>query len=442
MPEAPQTADSSARVVIIGCGFGGMQAAKALRKSDAQVTIVDKRNHHLFQPLLYQVATAGLSPADIASPIRRVFRTQRNVRVLLDEVTSIDTEQRIVHLDHEELGYDCLVLAAGATHSYFGHDEWEAIAPGLKTIDDATEIRQRILLAFERAEHEPSEAKRRRELTFVVIGGGPTGVELAGAIKEIAAQTIPRDFRAIDTRTTRVVLLEGADRLLLAYHPTLSARAKRDLEDIGVEVRLNTFVTGLEPGLVTMGDESIEAGNAFWAAGVQASPLARSLGVDLDDAGRVPVEVDLSVPGHPEIFVVGDMAAARQRPGSDEPVPGVAQGALQGGAHVGRIIARELRGEPRSNRPPFRYRDKGSMATIGRARAVAEIGRFRFGGFVAWLLWGLIHVAFLVEFRNRVLVMLQWGWNWVTFTRGARLITSGRGKTQPLEASSTARAPD
>lgn len=431
MPDSGDSTPCSSRprVVIVGCGFAGMQAARALRKADADITVVDRRNHHLFQPLLYQVATAGLSPADIASPIRRIFRGQRNVRVLLDEVTGIDTGARTVHLDHDRLDYDYLVLAAGATHSYFGHDDWQAVAPGLKTIDDATEIRRRILLAFERAEHEDSEPARRTELTFVVVGGGPTGVELAGAIKEIAAQTIPRDFRAIDTRTTRVVLIEGGNRLLGSFDPSLSARAKRDLEKLGIEVILNTYVTDLQPGVVTMGDDTIRAGNVFWAAGVQASPLAKALGVELDDLGRVPVEPDLSVPGFPEIFVVGDMAAAKQRNGSGDLVPGVAQGALQGGKHVGRIIARELNGAPRSERPPFRYKDKGSMATIGRARAVAEIGRFKFGGFFAWILWGLIHVMFLVEFRNRVLVMLQWVWNWFAFSRGARLITGGREPT-------------
>jgi NADH dehydrogenase len=422
--------DAKPHVVVVGCGFAGMQAAKALRRSEARVTVVDRRNHHLFQPLLYQVATAGLSPADIAAPIRRVFRNQPNVEVRLDEVAGIDPALRRVRLCHSEVQYDYLVLAAGATHSYFGHDDWEAVAPGLKTIDDATEIRRRILLAFERAEHESSEEARRSELTFVVIGGGPTGVELAGAIMEIAAQTIPRDFRAIDTRTTRVILLEGGDRLLSAYDPTLSARAKRDLEQIGVEVRLNTFVTGLENGLVTMGEDTIKASNAFWAAGVQASPIAKSLGVELDQSGRVLVEPDLSVPGFPEIFVVGDMAAARflgqDADSHDTWVPGVAQGALQGGAHAGRIIAAELRGAPRSARRPFRYHDKGSMATIGRASAVAEIGRFKFGGFLAWVLWGLIHVMFLVEFRSRAAVMLGWFWNWITFTRGARLITGER----------------
>lgn len=407
-----------------------MQAARALRKSDARVTIVDRRNHHLFQPLLYQVATAGLSPADIAAPIRRIFRKQRNVNVRLDEVRGVDPRAKRVRLKNSDLDYDYLVLAAGATHSYFGHDDWQEIAPGLKTIDDATEIRRRILLAFERAEHEPSEDARRTELTFVVVGGGPTGVELAGAIKEIAAQTIPRDFRNIDTRTTRVILLEGGDRLLAAYDPSLCDRAKRDLEDIGVEVRLKTFVTGIETGRVTMGDESIDAGNVFWAAGVQASPIAKSLDVELDKSGRVLVEPDLSVPGFPEVFVVGDMAAARflgkDANEDDTWVPGVAQGALQGGTHAGRIIARELKGADRSQRPAFRYHDKGSMATIGRASAVAEIGRFKFGGFVAWVLWGLVHVMFLVEFRNRVGVMLGWFWNWITFTRGARLITGGR----------------
>ncbi|MFI4854135.1 MAG: NAD(P)/FAD-dependent oxidoreductase [Phycisphaerales bacterium JB065] len=437
MPTDTPHAPSSPRVVIVGCGFGGMDAAKALRRTnDAQITIIDKRNHHLFQPLLYQVATAALSPADIASPIRRIFRNQPNVTVLLDEVTAIDPERKIISLDDSQLEYDYLVLAAGATHSYFGHDEWESVAPGLKTIEDATEIRRRILMAFEQAEHEPDPAKRTAALTFVIVGAGPTGVELAGAIKEIAVQTIPRDFRTIDTRTARVILIEGGDRLLSSFDPSLSARAQRDLEKLGIEIITNTYVTDLKPGLVTMGQRTIEAGNVFWAAGVKANPLATSLGCELDPTGRVLVEPDLSVPGHPEIFVVGDMAAARlldkDSNQSNTWVPGVAQGALQGGTHAGKIIAREIESglQPgsRSDRPPFRYKDKGSMATIGRAKAVAEIGGFKLGGLIAWLMWGLIHVMFLVEFSNRILVMMQWTWNWFAFTRGARLITGGRDK--------------
>ncbi|MFG0291731.1 MAG: NAD(P)/FAD-dependent oxidoreductase [Phycisphaerales bacterium JB050] len=436
MPTDTPPAPSSPRVVIVGCGFGGMDAAKALRRTNAQITIIDKRNHHLFQPLLYQVATAALSPADIASPIRRIFRNQPNVTVLLDEVTAIDPERKIISLDDSQLEYDYLVLAAGATHSYFGHDEWESVAPGLKTIEDATEIRRRILMAFEQAEHEPDPAKRTAALTFVIVGAGPTGVELAGAIKEIAVQTIPRDFRTIDTRTARVILIEGGDRLLSSFDPSLSARAQRDLEKLGIEIITNTYVTDLKPGLVTMGERTIEAGNVFWAAGVKANPLATSLGCELDPTGRVLVQPDLSVPGHPEIFVVGDMAAARlldkDSNQSNTWVPGVAQGALQGGTHAGKIIAREiasgLQPGAATDRPPFRYKDKGSMATIGRAKAVAEIGRFKLGGLIAWLLWGLIHVMFLVEFSNRILVMLQWTWNWFAFTRGARLITGGRDK--------------
>lgn len=436
MPTDTPPAPSSPRVVIVGCGFGGMDAAKALRRTNAQITIIDKRNHHLFQPLLYQVATAALSPADIASPIRRIFRNQPNVTVLLDEVTAIDPERKVVTLDDSQLEYDYLVLAAGATHSYFGHDEWESVAPGLKTIEDATEIRRRILMAFEQAEHEHDPAKRAAALTFVIVGAGPTGVELAGAIKEIAVQTIPRDFRTIDTRTARVILIEGGDRLLSSFDPSLSARAQRDLEKLGIEIITNTFVTDLKPGLVTMGERTIEAGNVFWAAGVKANPLAASLGCELDRTGRVLVQPDLSVPGHPEIFVVGDMAAARlldkDSNHSNTWVPGVAQGALQGGTHAGKIIAREiasgLQPGATTDRPPFRYKDKGSMATIGRAKAVAEIGRFKLGGLIAWLMWGLIHVMFLVEFSNRILVMLQWTWNWFAFTRGARLITGGRDK--------------
>lgn len=407
----------------MGGGFGGLEAAKALAKSSAEVTILDRRNHHVFQPLLYQVATAALSPADIAAPIRGVMRDQANCRVVLGEVKGVDLEHRHLHFEGGSIEYDYLVLAAGATHSYFGHPEWEAVAPGLKSLEDATEIRRRILLAFEDAEYEGSEEARRSALTFAIVGGGPTGVELAGAIKEIAAQTIPRDFRHIDTRTTRVLLLEGGDRLLAGFHPESSARAKRDLEQMGVEVRLNTLVTQVSEGGVSIGEEFLPVRNVLWAAGVQASPLTRSLDVPLDRAGRVLVEPDLSVPGHPQVFVVGDMAAAKSAD-TGKPVPGVAQGALQGGKHVGRILARELAGDADAMaRPAFSYNDKGSMATIGKARAVAEIKGQRFSGLLAWLLWSVIHVLFLIEFRDRIIVITNWIWNWFVSSRGARLIT-------------------
>ena len=423
-PDLPPGA--TPRVIVIGGGFGGLAAARALDGADAVIKLFDRRNHHTFQPLLYQVATAALSPADIAAPIRGILSGQANCRVALAEVAGVDLGRRRVLFDGGWAGYDYLVVAAGATHSYFGHPEWEATAPGLKTIEDATEIRRRILLAFENAEYEGSESARRAALTFAVVGGGPTGVELAGAIKEIAAQTIPRDFRNIDTRTTRVMLVQGAGRLLPSFHPELGDRARRDLEAMGVEVRLDARVTDVRPDGVMVGDEFIPVRTVFWAAGVRANPITETMGVELDREGRVAVGPDLSVPGHPEVFVVGDIASAGAGDARDpsKRVPGVAQGAIQGGAHAGRIIAREIASGGRAGeRPAFVYRDKGSMATIGRARAVAEVGRRRFTGFVAFVLWSVVHVVFLVGFRRRLLVLLNWAWNWIVFSRGARLIT-------------------
>lgn len=412
-----------AKVFIVGGGFAGLEAAKALADAPAAVTIVDRRNHHVFQPLLYQVATAALSPADISAPIRSIFRRQANCQVVLGEVTGVDLEKRRLILSDGYLMYDYLVLAAGATHSYFGKDQWAAVAPGLKTIEDATEMRRRILLAFESAEFEGDAASRQAALTFGIVGGGPTGVELAGAIKEIAGKTLPRDYKHIDTRTTRVIVFEADDRLLGAFPSELSERAKRDLERMGVEVRLHARVTNVTPEGITVGEEFVPVRNVFWAAGVKASPLGQSLGVALDRSGRVIVEPDLSVPGHPEVFVTGDMAAARSAD-TGNPVPGVAQGAIQMGRHVGTIIARELTqpGE-RPARPPFVYRDKGSLAVIGKASAVAAIGKHHFGGFVAWMLWGGVHIAFLIGFRNRLQVLLSWFWNWMLNARDARLIT-------------------
>ncbi len=409
------------RVLIVGGGFGGIQVARKLRGLPLDVTIVDRRNHHLFQPLLYQVATATLSPADIAAPIRALVRDVENCRVVLAKARGVDLRKRQLLFERGAVEYDWLVLAAGATHSYFGHEEWAPLAPGLKTVEDATEIRRRILLAFESAEHEGSAVRREAVLTFAIVGGGPTGVELAGAIKEIAAQTIPRDFRRIDTTTTRVILLQGGDRLLPQLAPELSKRAKRDLESMGVQVRLKARVTAISEDGVHVGDEFVPARNVFWAAGVQASPLAKALGVPLDGSGRVIVGPDLSVPGAPEVFVIGDMAAARSASDGGE-VPGVAQGAVQMGRYVGDVIAAAVRGE-RASCEPFRYRDKGTMATIGKSRAVAQIGRFHFSGFFAWLLWGAIHIFFLVGFRNRLGVMASWFWNWIISARDARLIT-------------------
>ncbi|HVH55242.1 MAG TPA: NAD(P)/FAD-dependent oxidoreductase [Vicinamibacterales bacterium] len=411
------------RVFIVGGGFAGLAAAKALARAPVDVTIFDRRNHHVFQPLLYQVATASLSPADISAPIRSVVSGQDNCEVVLAAVKSVDVNNRHLLLDGGHASYDYLVLAAGATHAYFGHDAWAPVAPGLKTIEDATELRRRILLAFESAEYEGSDEARTAVLTFGIVGGGPTGVELAGAIKEIAGQTIPRDYRHIDTRTTRVILFEGGPRVLPTFPPELSMRAQRDLEKMGVHVRLNSLVTEVTRHGIHIGQEFIPIRNIFWAAGVKASPLGTSLGVPLDRAGRVVVGPDLTIPGHPEVFVTGDMASAKSAD-TGHPVPGVAQGGLQMGHYAGEIIAREVTaGASPADRKPFVYRDKGSMAVIGKARAVAQIGRFKFGGFVAWLVWGGIHIAFLIGFRNRMQVLLSWFWNWLLNARDARLIT-------------------
>jgi NADH dehydrogenase len=377
----------------------------------------------VFQPLLYQVATASLSPADISAPIRTVLRDQKNCQVALVEITGVDVANRRLEFAGGHVGYDYLILAAGATHAYFGHDDWARIAPGLKSIEDATELRRRILLAFESAEYEPNEDTRRAALTFGIVGAGPTGVELAGAIKEIAGQTLPQDYRHIDTRTTRVLLFEGAARVLPTFVPELSARAQRDLQGMGVEVRLGAVVTNITPQGIYIGDEFIALRNVFWAAGVQASPLGRSLGLPMDRAGRVIVGPDLTIPNHPEVFVVGDMAAAKSAD-TGLAVPGVAQGGIQMGRFAGRTIAAEARGGlTGARRSPFVYRDKGSMAVIGKTKAVVQLGRYKGGGFIAWLVWGGIHIAFLIGFRNRLQVLFSWFWNWLLSVRDARLIT-------------------
>ena len=408
------------RVVIVGAGFAGLFAARALRRAPVQVTVVDARNHHLFQPLLYQVATAALNPSDISAPIRSVLRGQRNAEVWLGEVTGVEPGVRRIRLgDGRELSYDHLIVATGATHSYLGHDDWESFAPGLKTIEDAVEIRRRILLAFERAEHEVDPVARRALLTFVVVGGGPTGVELAGALAEIARHTLAADFRRIDPESSRVVLVEAAPDVLPAYAPPLRSSARRQLERLGVEVRIGARVTAIDSGGVNVGGERIASRTVLWGAGVSASPLGRALGAAVDRAGRVEVLPDLTLPGHPEISVVGDLAAVRQ-PGSGELVPGLAPAAIQAGRHAARNLRRALAGEPLL---PFRYRDKGMLATIGRAAAVADIRGLRFSGILAWLLWLFVHVLFLIGFRNRVAVILQWAWSYLTFRRGARLIT-------------------
>lgn len=413
-----------ARVVIVGGGFGGLNAARALRKSPVEVTLVDRRNHHLFQPLLYQVATAALSPAEIASPIRGILRKQRNVSVMLGEVVTIDLDRRQVELsDGTLLPYDYLVLATGAVDQYFGHSDWVELAPGLKTVDDATEIRRRFLLAFEAAEREDSPEARRALLTTVVIGGGPTGVEMAGAMAEMARHSLVRDFRRIDPTTARIILVEGGDRVLPAYAPELSRKAEEALRKRGVEVRTGTLVERIEPDAVYIGDERIETRNVVWAAGIAASPLGSALGVPTDRMGRVVVEEDLSVPGHPEVFVIGDLANARGKEG--EPLPGLAPVAIQQGKATGANIARSVAGRPRE---PFRYWDRGTMATIGRGAAIAEIGRLKLHGFIAWLAWIFIHIFFLIGFRNRVAVMLEWAWAYVSWQRGARLITGPVGR--------------
>ncbi len=410
------------QVVVVGGGFGGLFAAKALRRAPVRITLLDRSNHHLFQPLLYQVATASLAPSDIAQPIRWVLRRQRNVRVLLAEARSVDlSRQRVVIEDDQvplEIPYDYLILATGSRHAYFGHDEWEPLAPGLKSLEDAREVRQRFLTAFERAEHEPDPARRRPLLTFVIVGGGPTGVELAGAMSEIARHTMRRDFRTFDPREARVLLLEGGPRVLPTYPADLSEKALRSLRKLGVEVRTNAIVTDVDPRGVRIGEERVEVRNVFWAAGNAASPLTRTLGAPLDGVGRVIVEPDLSIPGHPNAFAIGDTALFTHQTG--KPLPGVAPVAMQQARSAADNIGRLIVGKPTR---PFHYRDKGNLATIGRAAAVAELGRVHLWGFVAWLAWLTIHIFFLIGFRNRIIVLIQWAWAYATYQRGARLIT-------------------
>lgn len=406
------------RVVIVGAGFGGLNTARILAREPLQITIVDRKNHHTFQPLLYQVATAGLSPGEIASPIRAIFRGETNVVSLLEEVQDFDLDRHLVKTSEQEISYDYLIVAAGATHAYFGHDEWEPYAPGLKTIEDALEIRRRVLLAFELAERQAISGASTEPLTFVVVGAGPTGVELAGTLAEINQHVLAHEFRSIDPSRTRILLLEGGPRVLPAYAEDLSRSAEDQLRHLGVEVRTNTMVTGIEPGAVRMGDSRIVAPVILWAAGVAASPLGKKLGAPCDRAGRVLVQPDLSLPGHPEVFVIGDLAALKDEEG--KMLPGVAPVAIQEGKYVGNLIRNELHGKLRQN---FHYWDKGSLATIGRAAAVAQFGRIHISGFVAWLSWLFIHIFFLIGFRNRLLVFIQWAWSYVTYERGARLIT-------------------
>jgi NADH dehydrogenase len=413
---------SHPRVVIVGGGFGGLSAARALRDVPVDVLLVDRRNHHVFQPLLYQVATAGLSPGDISSPIRWILRKQRNVRVWLADARRVDVDRRVLVLADGEVPYDYLILAPGATHAYFGHDDWREHAPGLKTLEDALEMRRRVLLAFEKAEREQDRAEQRRLLTFVVVGGGPTGVELAGALAEISRHALAHDFRAIDPESARVILIEGGPALLAAYPANLSAFARRALERLGVAVWTGSTVTNVKSGEVSVGNEVIQAGTILWAAGVSASPLGQSLGTPLDRAGRVLVNEDLTVPGHPEVFVAGDLAALKGKDG--QWLPGVAQVAMQQAAHAAANVRRALGGQPYA---PFAYYNFGNLATIGRNYAVADLPRLKMKGYPAWLFWLFVHIAKLIGFRNRLSVMLQWASSYMTYQRSVRLITGGGG---------------
>ncbi|MFL5596887.1 MAG: NAD(P)/FAD-dependent oxidoreductase [Gemmatimonadaceae bacterium] len=407
------------RVVIVGGGFGGISAARALRSANVDITLIDRTNHFIFQPLLYQVATAALAPSDITAPIRWIVRHLRNIEVLMAEVREVDVQRRVVRVDDElrEIPYDYLIVATGSRHAYFGHNEWEPYAPGLKAVEDASEIRRRFLLAYENAEKSVDEKAREEYLTFVIVGGGPTGVELAGAFPYIARKALAPDFKTVDTRRTRVILVEAGPRILPTFPEDLAARAHRDLNELGVEVRVNSFVTAVEADGVRIGDEKIRARNAFWAAGNLASPVGKFLDGPLDRAGRIQVNPDLSVPGHPEIFAIGDLAALVQ---GGRPVPGVGPAAIQEGKSAGKNIKRDLRREPRKN---FRYWNKGDLAVIGRSRAIADLGWIRFAGRLAWFFWLFVHIMYLVGFRNRAVVFFEWAYAYFTNQAGVRLIT-------------------
>jgi NADH dehydrogenase len=416
------------RVVIVGAGFGGLNAAESLARAPVGITVIDRKNHHTFQPLLYQVATAGLSPGEITAPIRSILSRHKNVEVLMAEVTGFDLEKRVVKAAEQEISYDSLIVAAGASHAYFGHDEWEALAPGLKTIEDALEIRRRVLLAFELAERRAFAGEGSDPLNFVVVGGGPTGVELAGTLAEICRHALAHDFRSIDPRRTHIHLIEGGQHVLPAYPEDLSRSALEQLQRLGVEVVTSALVTQIEPGVISMGARRMNAAVILWAAGVAASPLGQKLGAPVDRAGRVQVEADLSIPGHPEVFVIGDLAALKDKSG--KMLPGVAPVAILEGRFVAKLIRRrmELAGASAAERESaprvaFHYFDKGSLATIGRAAAVAQFGKIHISGFMAWLAWLFVHILFLIGFRNRVLVFIQWAWSYFTYERGARLIT-------------------
>lgn len=405
-------------VVILGGGFGGLYATRELARSACRVTLIDRSNHHLFQPLLYQVATAAISPGDIAQPIRKIFRGNQNIQVLMAEALSVDTHNKQVMLNTGFMKYDYLIVATGATHAYFGHPEWEPLAPGLKSLEDAIEIRRLFLTAFEEAEAEPDESARHRLMTFVIIGAGPTGVELAGTMSDVSRKTLSHEFRKIRADQARILLLEGGPRVLPAFPPDLSTSAQKQLERLGVEVRTNALVTRVEPGAVYIGDERIETTRAFWAAGVSASPLGKSLGAPLDRAGRVFVQPDLSIEGHPEIMVIGDLASLKDAEG--KVVPGLSPAAIQMGRYAAKRI---LAIEKAKSVKPFVYWDKGSLATIGRAAAVGYSGKIHVHGLIAWLGWLFVHIFFLIGFRNRLFVILQWAWAYLSFSMSARLIT-------------------
>ncbi len=406
-------------VVIVGAGFGGLNAAQALRRKPVRLTVIDRKNHHLFQPLLYQVATASLSPAEIAAPIRSILRKSPDLEVMLAEATGVDVDAKQLILSDGSIDYDYLILAAGARHSYFGHDDWEPDAPGLKSLEDALEIRRRVLVAYERAERESDSIEQQRLLTFVVVGGGPTGAELAGALAEIANFSLVRDFDHIDPRSAKIYLVEANPRILMTFPERLSAKAVAFLQSLGVEVRTGISVTGVDSGGVTLqSGERIECRTVLWAAGVTASPLGRALGLEVDRAGRVLIQPDLTVPGHPEIFVIGDQVTLSGADG--KPLPGVAPVAIQQGRHAAANLLREIAGEPLQ---PFVYKDRGNMAVIGRNRGIAVMGRFKLSGFIAWAAWLFVHIINLIGFRNRFVVLTQWAWSYLTFQRSARLIT-------------------
>ena len=409
------------RVVIVGAGFGGLNAAQALGHAQARITVIDRKNYHTFQPLLYQVATAGLSPGEIAAPIRSILSSHKNIEVLMAEVTGFDLDRRKVETPDGEIPYDYLIVAAGASHAYFGHEDWEPFAPGLKTIEDALEIRRRVLLAFELAERQVAAGAAAAPLNFVVVGGGPTGVELAGTLAEISRHALAHEYRAIDPKMAHILLLEGGPRVLPAYAEDLSRSAEEQLQHLGVEVRTSSVVTQIEPGAIYVGETRLLATVILWAAGVAASPLGKKLDAPVDRAGRVLVQNDLSLPGHPEVFVIGDLAALKDENG--KMLPGVAPVAIQQGNYVAKLIDPEIESGNVIPRPPFHYWDKGSLATIGRAAAVAQFGKIHISGFIAWLAWLFVHILFLIGFRNRLLVFIQWAWSYVTYERGARLIT-------------------